>query len=52
MCPEKENSHFSHTFLEHGYLTYYDICLFETFTLIVEMCLEGSKSQNSGIYSA
>ena len=29
MCPEYENSHFSHISFEHGYLTYYSTYLLE-----------------------
>ena len=29
MCAESENSHFSHLFFEHGYLTYYSTYLLE-----------------------
>ena len=29
MCPEYENSHFSHIFFEHRYLTYYSTYLLE-----------------------
>ena len=31
MCPEYENPHFPHIFLEHGYLTYYSTYLLESF---------------------
>ena len=29
MCAESENHHFSHTFFQHGYLTYYSTYLLE-----------------------
>ena len=31
MCPEYENSHFSHIFFQHGYLTYYSTYLLNFF---------------------
>ena len=30
MCPEYENSHFSHIFFQHGYLTYYSTYLLKS----------------------
>ena len=42
MGPEYENPHFSHTFFEHGYLTYYSTYLLEI-VYVYSLCVSGGK---------
>ena len=42
MCAESENSHFSHPFFEHGYLTYYSTYRLEIL-YVDSLVLSGGK---------
>ena len=49
MCPEYENPHFSHIFLEHGYLTYYSTYLLESF-YVYSLDVNGGKYVSIFLY--
>ena len=48
MCPEYENSHFSHIFLQHGYLTCYSTYLLKNL-YVYSLDVSGGKIVDEGL---